>query len=102
MVELRHFFGMIRPTREDFITNMTSEDEKIMADHFEYLKNLLHQGLLVLAGPVLKEKEPFGILVFECQTLEEAKKLLEADPSVKAGIQQIKLVEPFRLSLYRY
>ncbi|HUT80284.1 MAG TPA: YciI family protein [Candidatus Bathyarchaeia archaeon] len=101
MTEIKHFFGMIKPTRDDFLTNFTSNDEKIMSEHFEYLKDLLRKSKLVVAGPVLNEKEPFGILIFECQTLEEAEKLFKDDPSVKAGIQQIKLLEPFRLSLYR-
>ncbi len=101
MTDTKHFFGIIKPTREDFITNFTKEDEKIMGEHFQYLKNLLSKGKLLLAGPVLNEKEPMGILIFECDTLENAEEMLKNDPSVKAGIQNIKKLEPFKLSLYK-
>jgi len=97
----KHFFGIIKPTRDDFIVNPTKEDNKIMGEHFHYLKDLLTKGKLVLAGPILNEKKPMGILIFECGTLKEAEALLKNDPSVKAGIQIVKTLEPFKLSLYQ-
>ncbi|NHJ40710.1 MAG: hypothetical protein FK731_11820 [Asgard group archaeon] len=101
MSELKHFFGMIKPLREDFMINFTKKDEEIMSDHFEYLKDLLTKKKLLLAGPVLNEKKPTGIYIFECSTIEEAQELLNNDPSIKAGIQKIVMLEPFRLSLHR-
>ncbi|MCE7744747.1 MAG: hypothetical protein GPJ52_06390 [Candidatus Heimdallarchaeota archaeon] len=101
MTEKKHFFGVIKPTRDDFITNPTEKDNELMSKHFLYLKDLLEKGKLVLAGPVLNEKKPMGIFIFECVTLEEAEELLKNDPSVKAGIQIVKKLEPFRLSLYK-
>ncbi len=101
MTEKKHFFGVIKPIRDDFIINPTEKDNKIMGEHFQYLKDLLEKGKLVLAGPVLSEKKPMGILIFECDSLEEAKELLMKDPSVKSGIQIVKKLEPFKLSLYQ-
>jgi uncharacterized protein YciI len=101
MSEVKHFFGIIKPTRDDFITNPTEKDNEIMGEHFQYLKDLLAKEKLVLAGPVLNEKKPMGILIFECDSLEEAEALLKNDPSVKAGIQIVNILEPFRLSLYQ-
>ena len=101
MANKNHFFGIIKPARDDFISNPTEEDNKIMGEHFQYLKDLLTKGKLVLAGPVLNEKKPMGILIFECETIDEAEKLLKNDPSVKLGIQNIKKLEPFKLSLYK-
>jgi len=101
MSEINHFFGVIKPTRDDFITNPTEKDNEIMGEHFQYLKDLLAKEKLVLAGPVLNEKKPMGILIFECDSLEEAENLLKNDPSVKAGIQIVEKLEPFKLSLYQ-
>ncbi len=72
-----------------------------MSEHFEYLKGLLANKKLVLAGPVLNEKKPQGIFIFECETIEEAQELFNNDPSVKAGIQKIVVLEAFKLSLIR-
>ena len=100
MTESEHYFAIIRPVREDFLINWTEEDEKIMGEHFEYLKNLLANGKLVVAGPITNEQKPFGIIILKCNTLIEANEIMKNDPSVQAGIQNLELVEPFRLSLY--
>ncbi|NHK32914.1 MAG: hypothetical protein FK730_16320 [Asgard group archaeon] len=101
MSEIKHFFGMIKPLREDFMINYTKEDELIMSKHFEYLKDLIAEKKLVIAGPILNEKKPTGIFIFECDTIEEAQELINNDPSMKAGIQKLVMLEPFRLSLHR-
>jgi hypothetical protein len=54
-----------------------------MEEHFEYLKSLLEVGRLILAGL----DPPFGIIVLEAESEEEARRLIEADPSVAAGVQ---------------
>ena len=74
------------------------EEEQAMRDHFAYLKSLLDAGKLVLPGPSLDP--PFGIIVFEAQNEDEARRLIEADPSVVAGVQTPEL-HPFRASLLR-
>jgi uncharacterized protein YciI len=76
----------------------TPAEQDVMRDHFEYLKSLLQQGKLVLAGPSLDP--PFGIIVLEAETEDEARRLVEADPSVAAGLQTPEL-HPFRASLLR-
>ncbi len=72
-----------------------------MSDHFLYLKALLEQKRLYLAGPTLISEDPFGLIILEAETELEARNLLENDLSVKAGIQQIAEFRPIRLSLTR-
>lgn len=69
-----------------------------MEDHFAYLKSLLEAGKLILAGPSLDP--PFGIIVLEAENEDEARRLVEADPSVAARVQTPELY-PFRASLLR-
>ena len=40
---------------------------------------------LVLAGPFLDEGDIRGIYIFNVDTIEEAKKLTNSDPAIKAG-----------------
>jgi len=96
-----HFYTVIKPYRQDFLTNPKAEEDDIMSDHFHYLKSLLEQKKLFLAGPTLIPEDPFGIIILEVETEEEAKKLLENDPSVRLGIQKIVDFRPIRLSLTR-
>lgn len=99
MTEKKYFYAVIKPYRQDFIINPKEEEEQIMSDHFLYLKSLLKQKKLYLAGPTLISEDPFGLIILEVETKEEARELLENDPSVKAGIQQIADFRPIRLSL---
>jgi uncharacterized protein YciI len=85
---------IIRPPRPTFMDDSTPEEDEVMGRHFEYLAGLLESGRLILAGPSLEP--PFGIIVFEA----EARRLIEADPSVAAGLQTPEL-HPFRASLRR-
>lgn len=101
MSEKQHFFIQIKPYRQDFLTNPRKEEDKIMLDHFNYLKSLLKQNKLFLAGPTLIPEDPIGIIIFETESEEEAKNLIENDPSVKAGIQKVIDLRPIRLSLIR-
>ena len=96
-----HFFAITTPYRKDFIINPIEKENKIMSDHFLYLKGLLNQGKLYLAGPTLKEDDPFGVYIFIAENEEEALTFLENDPSVKAGIQHITTLRPIRISLQK-
>lgn len=61
------------------------EAEKIQSGHLAYLGNLYKKGVLNLNGPVGDGGDIAGISVYSTATLEEAVKLAEADPAVKAG-----------------
>jgi uncharacterized protein YciI len=89
---------IIRPPRASFMEDATPEENDVMRAHFEYLKGLLEEGRLILAGPSLQP--PFGIIVLEAETEDEAWRLIDADPSVAAGLQTPEL-HPFRASLLR-
>ena len=101
MTKNDHYYAIIKPYRQDFLTNPKENEDKIMGDHFLYLKSLLKQKKLFLAGPTLITEDPFGLIILEAKTIEEAKELLENDPSVKSGIQRIEDLRPIRLSLKR-
>lgn len=99
MTKKQHFYAIIKPYRQDFIINPKEEEDKIMSDHFIYLKSLLKQKKLFLAGPTLIPDDPFGVIILETETEEEAKNLLKNDPSVKAEIQRVVDFRPIKLSL---
>jgi uncharacterized protein YciI len=99
--EKNHFYAIIRPYRNDFIIAPKVKEEEVMARHFTYLKSLLENGKLFLAGPTLIDSDPFGVIIFETETEEEAKELLMDDPSIKIGIQNVADFRPIRLSLIK-
>lgn len=53
--------------------------------HLENITRMAEEGTLVLAGPFMDNGEIRGIYIFNVATVEEAKKLTDSDPAIKAG-----------------
>lgn len=53
--------------------------------HLKNILRLANEGKLVVAGPFLDDQDIKGIFIFNVTTVEEAKKLTETDPAIKAG-----------------
>ena len=52
---------------------------------------LADEGKLVLAGPFMDDQDWRGIYIFDVKTVEEAQKLVETDPAIKAGVFEVEL-----------
>jgi len=91
-----HFFVRLLGTREDWPNSMTPDEERIMSEHFHYLKDLVGQRKVLLAGPVF---EPvFGLIIVQAGSKAEARKIVEKDPSVVHGLHTFE-ISPMRVSL---
>ncbi len=110
----RHFVYFIRPAREGFFDKPTPQETDAVSRHAAYIKRLLDEGTLVLAGPCFDppaypatggdapplEMPTPGIVVFEAANIEEARKIMEADPAVCEGVFKAR-VNSFRLAFGR-
>ena len=69
-------------------TATVSKDErdKIFTGHLKNIMRLAEAGKLIVAGPFMEDKDIAGIFIFDVKTIQEAQKLLETDPAVKAGL----------------
>ncbi len=52
---------------------------------------LAEEGSLIVAGPFLDDQDIRGIFIFDVRTVEEARRLAETDPAVKAGTLILEL-----------
>ncbi|HSP32892.1 MAG TPA: YciI family protein [Thermoanaerobaculia bacterium] len=61
--------------------------QEIQKQHLAHLKQMAEAGKLLVAGPLADQPDARmrGIEIFRAASLEEAKKLAEDDPAVKAG-----------------
>jgi uncharacterized protein len=61
--------------------------EDMFAGHMANIGRLADEGKLAVAGPFGKnDKQYRGLYIFNVATVEEAQKLVETDPVVKAGM----------------
>jgi len=59
--------------------------------HLANIRRMAKEGKLVLAGPFTDDGDLRGIYIFNVPTVEEARKLTETDPAVKAGRLTLEL-----------
>jgi uncharacterized protein YciI len=98
MADKQHYLFMIHPVRgQAFFDDMQPEEVAAMSAHFEYLKQALADGILLLAGPMLDQT--FGLGLLRVDSEDEAWAFLRNDPSVKANVQRPEL-HPMKLSLW--
>ena len=79
----------------------TKEDEAALKQHFDRFKRATETGQLILAGRTQEPGEKtFGIAVFEASDEAAARKFMESDPAVVAGLMTAEL-HPFAVALQR-
>ena len=61
--------------------------------HFGMINRLAEEGKLSVAGPFSDGGEYRGLYIFNVETIEEAQKLTETDPSIKAGIFRVEFIK---------
>jgi uncharacterized protein YciI len=61
------------------------EAARLQAAHMANIRRMAEEGSLVLAGPFMDDGDLRGIYLFNVSTVEEARRLTDSDPAVRAG-----------------
>ena len=93
------FLYRIQPIRQDLLTGEATESEKqIISEHVSYLKKLVAEGIVILAGRTLNtESSSFGVVIFNAHSEIQARQILENDPAVKGNVFRGELF-PYRIA----
>lgn len=73
------------------------EADKIQLAHLKYLFGLRQMGVLVVNGPLITHPEIRGVGIYALENMEEAVRLAEQDPAVKAGRLVVEANQYFSL-----
>lgn len=106
------YIYFISPARAGFMLAPTTDEQKLVGEHFQYLKDLHQKGVVRFAGRaidpgayptgvekgVMLEMPACGLVVFDAPDADTARKILEGDPAVRAGVFKGK-VFPFGVAL---
>ena len=81
--------------------NWTEREEDIVNRHFNFLKKMLAEGKLILAGKTdgLDERT-FGVVIIEVSSAEEAFAFMNNDPGVREGVMVAELY-PYTVAIMR-
>lgn len=96
MNEKSAFAYVLRLVKPESLGHMSSQDEAVIDEHFEYLKKALAEGKLTLAGRCTGGE--FGIVIFHAESEKQAKEFMKNDPAVKKNVMTAEL-HPFRIAL---
>jgi len=68
--------------------------DSLFRGHMDNIRRLAHMNKLVVAGPINKNDRNYrGIFILDVKTIDEAKELLDADPTIKNHIFETELFE---------
>jgi len=81
-----HFFCKLIAPRPTFPFDMNEDEKAAMGRHAEYWKNMCQDGAVLVYGPVMDPKGPYGMGIFTAADEAEVKRRTEADPVMQANI----------------
>ncbi len=98
---MEQFLYRIQPVRDEMLTKGATEFEsRIVSEHFNYLKRLTEEGVVILAGRTQNtDYSSFGIVLLKAETIEAAREIMLNDPAVKNNVFRAELY-PYKTSLF--
>jgi len=78
------------------LTTFSSQDlrTKHRPEHRVHLNRLVDQGALLLAGP-FEDEASGGLMIFEAESAEAVKAMVDADPFTTEGVFATTTIRPF-------
>lgn len=100
MVQMQQWLYRIQPVRPEMLTEgPTPEEAAITEQHFDYLKELMSQGIVILAGRTQTTGySSFGIIIFNAENEVAARQIMHSDPAVRLRQFRAELF-PYRIAL---
>jgi len=100
MLPMRQYLYTVQATRPGMLYQPTSEEGHIAGEHIAYLRSLTQAGVGIFGGALkLRDSRHMGLFVFQVESDEEARSIVEQDPAVKNRIMRACLF-PFRIALW--
>ncbi len=98
---MKQFLYRIQPTRSTMLKDgLTAQESAAVGAHFEYLKGLLAEGVVLMAGRTqTADEHAFGIVIFVAASETEAALVVQNDPAVKQGVMKSELF-PYQIALW--
>ncbi len=90
------YIYLIHPLRHEFFDKPTRAEEQAIDAHYEYLKQAVESGRVLLAGPCLDET--FGVVILRAEGDDAARKFMFNDPAVSSNVMVAEL-HPMKISL---
>lgn len=93
------YLYLLRAERPEMLTDGPTADESaVLETHAAYLHGLAEKGTVVLFGRTQEAKpSAFGLVVFQAESEEAARAVMDGDPAVGEGVMRAELF-PYRIA----
>lgn len=91
-----HFFLKLIAPRPTFALDMNDDEKKLMHEHSLYWKGRQDRGEVLVFGPVLDPKGPYGMGIVNLPDEASARGFVDGDPAVKANVGFTCEIYPMR------
>lgn len=82
-MDKKYFVMHLLPCRPDFAFTMTEEERAVMMQHVAYWTEKMNHGKVLVFGPVMDPKGPYGLGVVIAENEQEIASFIENDPASK-------------------
>lgn len=73
----------------------TDAEREAVSVHFKHLTDLYEKGTVKYVGRTIDDRSSFGIVVFDADSEDEARAIMESDPAITRGVMTATLY-PFK------
>ena len=80
-MEKKYFALHLLPCRPDFAFTMSEEERIIMQQHVGYWMDYMSKGKIMVFGPVMDPKGPYGLGILAVEEEKEIEDFIAGDPA---------------------
>jgi uncharacterized protein len=91
-----HFFLKLIAPRPSFAMDMNDSERAMMAEHAAYWKTKLDHGEVIVFGPVMDPKGPYGAGIIAVADAAAARTFADGDPVIKSDRGFVCEIHPMR------
>ena len=98
---MMQYLYRLEPSRPEMLgSGATMRESRILEDHFEYIAELVRQGVVHLSGRTQNiDDSSFGIVILSADSEDEARTIMSNDPAVRGGVMRARLF-PYRVAIW--
>lgn len=90
MPDQQYFLKLI-PPRATFPGDMNDRERTLMQEHAVYMRGYFEARKLLIYGPVMAPGGAFGMGVMTVSGEAEARRIMDDDPTVRAGLNRYEI-----------
>ena len=83
------YFVLFHSPGENWVDSLPFREQPGVIEHVKYMSMFMESKKLVMGGPFLDDSG--GMMIYKCDSMEEAQEIANEDPCIKNGLLEVKV-----------